>query len=152
MPVIVCQNLSYLFGWYCHVPIPNLLYSRQLVNPYYSQNYLVKGTWKGHARVNSVLEKQLLRSPESVHIKVRGNTLAFHLDIEKCPLWLGVQIKWVSTGQPGSMRVIVLSFSVCKTVIGHGSESCHEVLWDLYCRNRENKKRIKKHFLLPNSS
>ena len=73
MPVIVCQNLSYLFGWYCHVPIPHLLYSRQLVNPYYSQNYLVKGTWKGHARVHSVLEKQLLRSPESVHIKVREN-------------------------------------------------------------------------------
>lgn len=105
------ESVSYLFGWYCHVPIPNLLYSRQLVNPYYSQNYLVKGTWKGHARVNSVLEKQLLRSPESVHIKVRGNTLAFHLDIEKCPLWLGVQIKWVSSGQPGSMRVICFVFS-----------------------------------------
>lgn len=98
------------FGWYCHVPIPNLLYSRQLVNPYYSQNYLVKGTWKGHARVHSVLEKQLLRSPESVHIKVRENMWAFHLDIEKCPLWLGVQIKWVSIGQPGSMRVICFVF------------------------------------------
>lgn len=93
-----------------HVPIPNLLYSRQLVNPYYSQNYLVKGTWKGHARVHSVLDKQLLRSPESVHIKVRENMWAFHLDIEKCPLWLGVQIKWVSTGQPGSMRVICFVF------------------------------------------
>ena len=108
--ILKCQNLSYLFGWYCHVPIPNLLYSRQLVNPYYSQNYLVKGTWKGHARVHSVLEKQLLRSPESVHIKVRENMWAFHLDIEKCPLWLGVQIKWVSTGQPGSMRVICFVF------------------------------------------
>ena len=84
--------------------------------------------WKGHARVHSVLQKQLLRSPESVHIKGRGNMWTFHLDIEKCPLWLGVQIKWVSVGQPGSMWVIfVLSFLVCKTVIGHGSESCHEV-------------------------
>lgn len=93
----------------CSHPKPFIF--KTACKPYYSQNYLVKGTWKGHARVHSLLEKQLLRSPESVHIKVRGNTLAFHLDIEKCPLWLGVQIKWVSSGQPGSMRVICFVFS-----------------------------------------
>lgn len=91
----------------CSHPKPFVIKTAYLC---YSQNYPVKGTWKGHARVQSMLQKQLLRSPESVRIKVRGNMWAFPLDIEKCPLWLGVQIKWVSAGQPGSMRVICFVF------------------------------------------